>query len=315
MAKLNLFLHLNGYADTTPSNNPNLNLFKWSRDLQSLSVAKAKSEQLCLAPGESRSLFNGTRTLLQDNTTEYELSLKPASSNTYVLKHVGGTAPQFRTLRSTGTDATTEVSVTKNGNVLTFESTGGTPFDLITGGAVVGDEVKIGAGFAVSNQGTFKLLSRTAVSFSVENPSGAAEGPITLGVDFENVIRIFSSSGVQVKDTLVISAGFSPVSQNSYEITAVTDSEIEFYSTYSLPEETVVTDDITVYSQAKKLIYIESDGKAAILVNGAAQGKIEPIISNGEAKPGMLLKTETVWSLQITNDSINTVNLFFASVE
>jgi len=232
-----------------------------------------------------------------------------------VLKHVGGTAPQFRTARTTGADATTQVTVTKNGNVSTFISTAGTPLSLVSGGVVVGDQIKIGTAFSALNQGVFKVIAVTATSVSVENPFGGAEGPITLGASFADQIRIFSASGVQIADTLNISGGFSLATQGSYEITAARDNEIEFYSTSALPLETVTTNALTIYSQAKHMVYIESSKKTRVAVNGAQQGSVEPLVSGADIRPGVMLKTETMWSLVLTNDSLDTADVFVASVE
>jgi len=312
---MNLLVSLNSYADQSPSNNPSLNLFKWTRDFQALAVDKPQSLQFTLSPGESRTVFDGTRVLSQTNTTQYQLALKTGTSNTYVLRHVGGTAPQFRIPRITGADATTAITITRNGNVNTFVSTGGTLLSLISGGVVVGDQVKIGAGFQAANQGVFKIIAVTATSFDVENNSGTPEGPVVLGAGFAATIKICGAQGVQIGDTLRISGGFSPASQGSYEITGVDASEVEFYSTASLPLETVTTDAITIYSQAKRLFYIETDKKISVVANGASQGRVEPLVSGNDVKPGVMLKSETAWSLVVSNDSLDTANVFIASVE
>lgn len=315
MAKLNFLLSLNSYLDTTSTNNPNLNIVKWTRDFQGLVVDKPQSAQLSLAPGETKTLFDGTRSLLHDVTTAYEISLKSGTSSTYVLKNVGGTAPAFRIVRNSGADATTEVTVTKNGSVLTFASTAGTPFNLIANGVTVGDKVTIGSTFIASNQGVFTIIARTATSFSVENVTGDAEGPISLGAGYLDEIRIYSASGVQIGDTVKILGSFSPATLGSYEITAVQDNLIEFYSTSSLPSETVVTDQFSIYSNAKKMIYIESNGKLSIQINSASQGEIEPFVAGSEVKPATFLKTETVWSLSLTNSGLETASVYLASVE
>jgi hypothetical protein len=315
MAKLNLLVNINSYADPAPSNNPSLNLFKWCRDFSGIPVDKPQSLQFSLAPGENRTVFDGTRTLLSDGSTQFQLLLKSGTSNTYVLKHVGGTAPQFRVSRSTGADATTMVAVTKNGDVCTFASTGGTLFALIAGGVVVGDQVKIATGFQATNQGIFKVIAVTATSFAVENANGVAEGPITLGAGFADAVKIYGAAGVQVGDTVKIASVFSPATRGSYEITGVNSSEIEFYSTSALPLETVTAPGVTVYSQAKRLFYIETDKRISLTVNGAAQGNVEPIVSGTDVRPGIALRSETAWSLVVANDSLDTANIFIASVE
>jgi hypothetical protein len=315
MAKLNFLLNINSYLDANSSNNPSLNVIKWARDFQGIAVEKPQSAQFSLAPGESRTVFDGTRTLLQDGTTQYQLSLKPGTTSTYVLKHVSGTAPQFRASRNTGADATTQVSVTKNGNVLTFASTGGTPLDLIVGSVVVGDKVSLGSVFSTANRGVFTIIARTATSLSVENSGGVVESGVVLGASFQDEIRIFGASGVQAGDTIRIFGAFSPSTQGSYEVSYAQDNLVEFYSTSSLPEETVTTNSVAIYSQAKRVIYIETDKKLSIQANGAQQGKVEPLVSGSDIKPGMLFKIETIWSLVVTNDSLEVANIYCASVE
>src|ERR1035437_9599016 len=129
MSNLNILVFLNAYSDQIANNNPTLGNFKWDREVNGLSVANPSSLQISLAPGETRAIFSGTRALAQDNTTRYTLTLKLFSTNTYVLTAVSGTLPNFRTPRADGADATTQITVTVNGPVTTFTSTGGAPLD------------------------------------------------------------------------------------------------------------------------------------------------------------------------------------------
>jgi len=313
MAKLNMNIYLNCYEDEASSNNPSLNNFRWFRQLSGLAADRPISLSFTLAPGESRTLFDGTRSLLQDNTTQYQLLLK--SGNTYVLKHVGGTAPQFRTARMIGSDATTQVTVTSNNSILTFASTGGTLLSLIAGGVIVGDEVLIGSQFAAGNRGRFKVIAITATSFTVENPSGVTESPVILGADFVNQIRIYSASGVQVGDTLRIFGGFSIASQAAYEVTAVQDNLIEFFSSKSLPLETVTTNEIAIYSAAKVIVYLETSKPLEVLTNGLDSVKLSPLIRETVAVPGQLLRSDIIWSMSVENNGIESTNVFFAAVE
>ena len=316
MGKLNLFIHLNAYRDSNPTNNPSLNNFRWERAVQGVSTEKAQSQEISLAPAESRVLFDGSRGLLHDNTTQYSLLLKPGTSNTYILENVAGTATRFRTVRITGADATTGISVTKSGAVLTFTSVAGTSLALIAGGVLVGDEVRIGDAFAAANRGKFKVLARTATSLSLENADGVAEGPIVLGLTFAEQIRAYSAAGVQIGDKIRISGGFSPFTQDTYEITDVRDDLVEFYSTRSLPQESnVTTQAFVIYFAAKKMIYIEVDKKTSVIVNGVSEADIQPYVEQDGIRPGMYLKAALVWSLSVTNSGQDMSNVFMAVAE
>lgn len=315
MSKFNILVSLQSYKDINPTNNPSMSHFKWTREQQGLMSEKPISQELSLSPSESKTIFDGARTLDHDNTTQYSLTKKPLVSNTYVLECVAGAQPEFRIAKNSGADATTEITVSKNGTLITLQSTDGTNLDLIANGVNVGDLVSLGAAFNATNQGVFKILSITATSLSLENASGSEE-IVVLGAFFAQELEIFSSSGVQVGDTAKISGGFSPVSRESFEITAVYPDRIEFFSPKTLPEElNVLTDDINIYSSAKKFIYIESSDKLTLTINGTSQVTIEPFVEVSGNKPGMYFQKSTIWSLSCNNDSINTATVYVAAIE
>lgn len=314
MSKANLLVFLNTYSDSNSSNNPSLSNFKWARNINAIPAANPISEGITLAPGESRVLFDGTRTISQDNTTNYKIELKPLSSNTYILSAVSGTLPNFRTPRSTGADATTQVTVTRNGPLATFTSTGGTPFNFAA--VQVGDYVRIGDQFNQLSQGEYKILAKTTTSFTIENTAASAEGPITLGSTFADQIQIYSAAGVQVGDILVISQGFSVVTRGSYKVTSVGANFVEFYSTAVLPEEdNIQTTGIAFYSSAKNLVYLETNQKSSVLINGTDVSKIEPFIINDSTQPGVFMLKSTIFSLEVQNTSTDTALLFLATIE
>jgi hypothetical protein len=316
MSNLLFSVFLNSYSDNRPSNAPSLSNVKWNRELDGIPCQNPTSQAAQLAPGENRVLFNGTRSLAQDGTTRYSIALKLFSTNTYVLSGVSGTLPNFRTPRVTGADSSTQITTSINGPVQTFASTGGTPLNLISGGVQVGDYVTIGNLFNALDQGTFQIIALTATSFSIENLLGVIEGPITLGSGYASQLQIFSPAGVQIGDTLVISGGFSPATQGSYKVTAVYANSLEFYSNSPLPQESnILTEAIALYSNAKQLIYLESDSITSVILNGVVVANIEPFVINTNVRPGVFLLKSTVFSLALQNNGINPANIFFASVE
>jgi hypothetical protein len=314
MSKLNFLVHLNTYSDASASNNPSLSNFKWTREITGIPASNPISEAFSLAPGESKTIFSGVRSILVDGTTQFSLQLKPLSSSTYRLLATSGQIPGFRTARSTGADATTEVTAVVNGPIVTLSSTGGTAFDFSS--VVVGDIVKIGDQFNTLNQGEYKILAKTATSITVENYTGVNEGPVTLGATFADQIRIFSATGVQEGDIVVIKSGFSSVTFGSYKITDVTDNYIEFYSTSVLPQETgIISADLAIYSQAKNLVYLESSQKSTVEINGTQMTAMEPFIINNSKQPGVFMIKATVYSFTVTNNSLDTASCFVATVE
>lgn len=313
MSKLNILTSIFGYEDENPTNNPSKSIVRWTTDLQGIEIKEPKSETIKLTPNQSKLLFSGMVSLLDDNTTTYDIILKPSTTNTYMIMYNDGTAPEFRQSRNISSDATTEIDVTKNGPLLTFTANSGTIWDLNE--VEIGDEVRIGGVFNLQNQGKYKILSKTATSITIESSSGIAEGPVVLGITFASQVQIYSSTGVQVGDKVDLESGFSPVSFGAYEITDVTSEYIEIFSSKVLPEEIAVQTTLNIYTNQKKFIYIESDKKLNIKINGIISNKIEPIQFGTKQKPGIFLNTASVYSLEIENKSLDTATVFFVTAE
>lgn len=311
-SKLNVLVHLNAYKDKVPTNNPSKSHWKWTLDQQSTDIREPESKCIELSPGESLNLFSGITAISDDATTTYDITSKPGTLNTYRISYNSGTAPDFRAARSTGADATTEITVTENGPLLKLESTGGTNLDLVSGGVQVGDVVRIGSAFNAANQGKFKILSFDATSLQVESEGGVAEGPIVLGASFNEQIQIFSQDGVQVGEKLNINSGFSSVSFGSYEITDVNPEYIEIYSITSLPTENTINTQLDIYSNSKNFIYIETNRKLSLSLDGNNSGDIEPARCGTRLKKGVYLKSGNAYSAEITNESQDVATIFYA---
>jgi hypothetical protein len=318
-SKMNLLVHLNAYQDANASNNPTQNNWKWQRDIQGINIEEPASKSLNLPAGQSVELFSGAVDTDADNTTTWNIALKAGTSQTYVISKASGTSPAFRTARVSGADATTQITVTKNASLLTFTSTGGTALNLIVGGVVVGDDVRLGSLFNAVNRGKFKVLARTATSFTIENPSGQAEGPITLGAGFADQLSIFSADGVQVGDKVDIVAGFSSVSFGTYEITDASPDYIEIYSLEALPTESGVSNSpsaFLIYRDAKSFVYIESNQKLEITIDGSSvPNSLEPMRAGTSAVPGVFMSSASMKSLEITNKSMETATIFYVTAE
>jgi len=313
MSKMNVLVSISAYSDVNPTNHPSKNICRWISDLQGIDIAEPVSSSVALAAGQTLSLFSGEVVISDDNTTTYNLSLKSGTSNTYILQHNSGTAPIFRVARVSGADATTEVTITKNGPLLTFSSTAGTALDLTT--TLINDEVRIGSLFNISNQGKFKVLSKTATSFTIENSFGQAEGPIVLGAGFATQIAIQSANGVQVGEKVKIAASFSSVSFGSYEITDVDSKYLELYSLKALPSETNIFSNLQIFNNSKQFLFIESDKKVSIEIDGGAGGSIEPFTLGTTLKSGMFLRHSAMYSASITNESSDTATVYYMSAE
>jgi hypothetical protein len=315
MPKLNLLLSLNAYDGCPTNNSPSMTHFKWDRQNRGICADNPAGRQITLAPNQSTTLFTSAINTSQNNTTTYNLSLQVGTTNTYVLQYNSGQVPNFRTPIVTGADATTQITVSISSGLLTFTSTGGTPLALGATNGLVGQFLRVGSFFSLYNQGSFYIVANTATSITVHSPSGLAEGPITLGSNFNDQFIVYSSAGIQVGNKIVIASGFSPAVFGTYTITDVSWDYVAFYSGTILPTQSNVQTDPTFYGAAKQFIYIESDKKCDILINGSLVIPIQPLTEGSCPVNGVFMISTTVWELQIQNMDIDTATIFFASIE
>lgn len=312
MAKMQLINHINIYEDASITNNPAKNNVRWTNSIDGVEVSEPESRSLRIGSKQTETLFSGVVPTSVDVTTRFNLSPKPLVSGTYVLKHSAGTAPVFRVQRAIGTDATSEVTVTKSGSIMTFTASGGTLF--VTTGLVFGDSVRIGDGFNTYNQGVFRIIGFTSTTFIVENFLGVAE-TVTLGATFADQVRVFSPTGVQIGDKVKIVSNFSEYSQDSYEITDINPEYLEFHSNKILPEELNVLSQVVVYNSSKIFFYIECDKPCTLTIEGLSQGQVKPFVFGTKQKSGVFMRTGSMYSASIMNDSADPANILVISAE
>lgn len=325
MPTLSLTSRFLAYEDVGATNNPEQRPFDWTRKIQSIPVENPATEPHRIAPLQSATLFTGVRTLTADNTTQYDLSVSPLAANRYRLKWDGtGTAPGFRTARTIDFAAgTVTVTPQLNQSVVVTASAG-----LIFGSVQDGDTVFIpgvstgdAAGpFDTLNEGFWFVLSATSAQVVLARSPGtvfSAKGE-TVAVASNTAVQAFSSTGVLVDDILKLSSAFPAALRQSYEIVAITDSFIEFLSGVTLaplsnaiPGATAVT----IYSNAKSWIYLETDQNLDITINGNTAFAVEPLVAGDPTKIGRFELMGTIYSLAVANASAQTATIRVLSAE
>lgn len=325
MSTQNLQINAINYSDINPSNNPQIRNWDLGFKILGQPTGNARSDALSLAPGETRSIFNGTRTTAIDGSTAFTVSQPyPSLPNLYRFTNTAGTAPVFRTNRLPGVDNTSQFSVSVNGPLSTYTNTAGTA--LNTTNVVVGDilRIDVGAGFNPANQGDFVILAKTSSSVTVENLNAVIEN-ITL-VDFTQFL-IYSNGGgnsnqIQIGDKVIISAGFSLATLGTYVIQEVTPSYFQIQAAVpnGLPIESNIIPGVAglvFYSAAKQFVLVAAQQKCSVQNNADVSDNsiLEPIQLNNPQKPAIYIKQGTTYSLSIHNLSLETLNVIIASAE
>ncbi len=318
---LNLLLNLTIYSDSEVSNDPSLKDVDYERQLLGIPTDNSFGRKQALAPATTSSIINLARSLAQDATTQYTITAVAGQGNTYRFVWVGGTNPLLRTVRATSQDATTQFTVTQMGNVQRFTATSGTLPAFVANGVVVGDQLNVetntASPFNPLNQGVFTIVTVAATYLEVLNPSGVAEGPIILGTLTSGlpVFSEYSAAGVQVSDEAKITASaFNIENRGEFNVSKVTAKYFDIDNgTPGIPEGPITLGDasgIVFYPSIYKLLYIESDRKISIRINGDTSDRIEvePVTAGDPRFVGVFLQRGGVYSLTLANNGLVTAN-------
>lgn len=309
---------------TSPASNPKLRHFDWSRAIENVSVSNPRAVPVSVLPGQEVTVFNGSRTLGSDPTTQYTISLSSLNSNSYRLTWTAGTAPVFRTDRSLILSGVA-VTVALNGNATVTMTIPSLPVTFAS--VQAGDTIFIpglstgdAAGpFSTMNEGNWTVLTSAAQSLTLMRPEGTDFQAVaeTATLTAHSQLQAFAADGVQVGDTLDLIAGFSVASRKTYAISSVNAKWVEFFSSTPLALEADVapgTAGLAIYSSAVRFLRVESTQECALRFNAdtASNFRVSPIPSIGW---GWAEKFGSTWGLKIVNLSGTRLDALVISAE
>lgn len=315
------------YGDLGATSNPLKKYFDWSVD-RTYSVRNPKSEPFTVAPGETLSLFSGTRSTSINNSTEFDLTLSPLESDLYRFTWSGaGANPALRTARVLTLGGST-VQMTANANAtVSMAGLAGDFTNVVVGDVVFIPDTTTGdaaSPFDVLNVGYWTVLAKNGDASQIElgRPTGTSftgkTEAVSVAVDAE--VLAYSAAGVQVGDKVTLSAGFSSPVLGTYSITSVTPEWFEVTTTKALPVAATAvptTSGIQFYSAAKRYVRFEVDQATTVRLNGDTGSSVvvEPFIAGDPQNTGILEKVGPVWSATVVNQSTEQLNLLLTSAE
>jgi hypothetical protein len=314
-ATLNVVTKIIAFADAVINSNPRLRNVDWQRDLSGIAVADPKSEGHRILAGSSKLIFDGTRATTLDGTTAFSVSLLPVDgASRYRFTWTGGTNPTLRTGRSL-TPTGISFTLTANANATLSVVTGSAVFGSVVAGDFVfiphtttGDSANV---FSVVNAGYWQVLAVTSttnitlIRLAGESFEGVTE---TVTPVSNSQFVAFSAAGVQVGDSVDITAGFSSSTQKTFIVASVTDSFFEVVSSAPLPNETGILPTaagMIFYTDTKTFLYIEASQDICVRVNGdnGNSQRVGPVDASDPSKPGIYMRHGPTWSLTIVNRS------------
>jgi hypothetical protein len=323
MSSLSAFIKIATFDDPDQTNAPKLQSTNWSRStLTGIPVDNPGNSKFLLPALATKDVFDGSVQLAYDGTTQFAVSLSTLSASLYRMTFTAGTDPEFRTARVVPVahgDMTLEVLANQT---LTVTHEDGAVF----GAVHAGDEVFIPGAttgdtplFSVLNEGKWTVLDATSTKLTLvrdanEVFSGFAQ---VVALTADSQFLVFSSTGVQPNDTIVINSGF-PVSMcHPYTITKATSTFFEFASSSPLPSQTFIPglSSFNIYSSAKRFYYLETDQELDVSINGDSVETVTPFQAGSSDFPGVKMASSIVYSLSVTNKSSVAANVRIVTVE
>jgi len=318
-AFLNVSSSVVAYGDVTANANPALKYVDWKRTLGPVPVVNPESKSLTLQPGETKLVFDGTRTTTIASDTQLVLTASILDPARYRFTQGTGTAPGFRTNRALVTSSVPLTLVANANGTLTMDAGILHPFS----GVSIGDTIfvpgpttgDVTAGFDTYNEGEWIVLGQSSSSLTLVR-NGDFSGVSEAVTPATNAVLAYSASGVQVGDDVDLSAGFATSAQRVYQVMVVTATWFEVISAAPLAPESATPGvaGIAFYSSSKSFLRVESDQSCVVRVNGDTgnYNHLQPMTDGGV---GYYEKIGPSWSLTLVNKSLVSANATVISAE
>jgi hypothetical protein len=294
MALLNVNLQFLPYLDATKTSNPMMKLADLKFSFQGVPTDLAKQIPFRLAPGETQSIVNNTRTLSFNGSTAFAIQLVAGTDRARLSGSFGA-----RTARTYG-DATTQWAVTMNNGVcrLTYTATGTAPtFGTMQAGD--GCTIESGSAFNPLNWGDFVLTGVGSNYIEFFHPTGTAE---TVAAK----VAVYSSGPVQAGDVLDLQdVGFTQVNRGQFPITRVTDSYVEFSNPNAVAQSGVTgVTLLSIYTALYNWLLCATDQRVCVRFNGdsGSTNEVEPPVPGDlNQNAGLLMKRGRTYRIDINN--------------
>jgi hypothetical protein len=326
MANLTLVNRISIVEDGNATNNPQKRIPDWTQNIQGMSVNNPLSAEYAIQPSQSLSIFNGSYTT-SIGAIPISVSLNPFANGTY--RFTGTSALGLRVDRAIDFTGTTLVLTVNNNSLATLAITAGAATFasaqvgdiIILPGIITGDTVP-STFFSAINQGFWQIIgipTTTTVSMvrAYSQPfQGAAQ---TVTAVPTGLVSVFSSTGVQIGDTVSITGGFSPVTQGDYVLSQVTSKWFEFATQSPIPLETATpsSSQMIFYKTLKKFVYVQADQNCVIRCNADVTDNVSvnpTYTPNGNV--GIFFKMGYTYSLTVVNkSSLNTLRVVVITAE
>lgn len=325
-SRLNFSFNRIAFADGgCITNNPTLRSYDWITQENGLPVRDTYSFDAVVLPSQSITLKSTERTILADATSVIGVNL-PVSGSDYARYRWNGTgtAPGFRTLRNIGVDATTNLTITLSGISAAIISTAsGTAASFST--CQIGDNIYLQPNddtftspFNIVNTSLYPgmlytVIDKTSSTITVRNPGNMTGETVALGANFASAIRVFSSTGVQLADSVVFDPTCNLNVQNKtgqFDVFMVTDRDLYLLNSSAVTNTPVaiggtITPPIRVFSDIISFMAVDATGAITLRFNNNSSSDLTlyPYTTNKAFFAGSINAT-SIQAINNTSESI-----------
>jgi len=248
-------------------------------DVAGLALDIAEGFSVVLDPREERVVASTRKLLSVDSTTELEV-IQPynslAQETTWRIRWTGsGTNPNFRIRRTLTISNTTTVSITRlNDTVARVQ------FSVAIGAnAKLNDifllekenDLGLVAPFNPVNQGVPVRVVGVGSNYLDVDDAGVLvnESSILLGVNYLDILKVFSSAGVQVTDVLKIgSAAFNYGNRGTYKVIFVSADYIDIEAPSLVPETVSgITEGFQIFTNSIYYFAVKAKGQLQLMID------------------------------------------------
>lgn len=303
------------FEDDLRTRNPKKRSVQREHDIGPVVVRNPGSDAYDVGVGATTTAFNTAEALTADAGTTYSLAavvVPGEPPGTYRLQWTGtGAAPGFRTPRGVALAGRTATLTVNSDTTVTVTLDSTTPF-----GAVVAGDVALIPGVATGaaagpfnglNEGFWTVLQATTSSVVLVRRAGDVYSALgeSAVVAADTDLRFFSAAGVQIGDTVEISAGFPTSAQHAYPVVGVAADYVDLTSPTPLPQGTAVpgVSGVQAYRAARAYVLVESDQEVGVVVNSTAALRLVPVAPGDPDNTARFEVTGPVYRLDVTNRS------------
>ena len=247
-----------------------------SFDVAGLALDLAEGFSLSLDPYEEKTIASTRKALSIDSSTQLQIT-QPYNNlgqeSLWRILWVGGTNPNFRARRTLSLSQTTVVNIARLSDIVT----------RISFSEAIGSNVKLNdillfekdndiglqSPFNAVNTGVpCRIVGVTSNFIDVEDMGVLVNDPsVLMGVDYLDILKVFSSSGAQVTDTVnITSSSVNYGNRGSFKIVFVSADYIDIEAPSLVPEIiSNVSDGFKIFINT--IYYIALTAKGAVKLN------------------------------------------------